>query len=88
MGANITVECDGEPRADWFADQLRKIYSSYPTRTGDVTVRVVGLDTIEVERPSGSIRVLKVSSNGRSWELANAVNASSPGQIATILANL
>jgi hypothetical protein len=88
MGANADLEMNGGPNAKWFAEELQKIFAVHPTRTGNVNVRVAGPDSIEVERQNGVIRVLKVASDSRSWELAATVNGSTPGQIAPILANL
>lgn len=87
IGANADLDLHDAPNPEWFAEELRKVYKSYPQRTGNVTVRVTGSDSIEVERSGGTPRVLKVATGSRSWELAASVNASTPGQIAPILAN-
>lgn len=88
MGANTDLEMNGAPNPGRLADELRKIFEGYPARAGNVTVRVASGDAIEIERPGGAIRVLRVASDRRSWELSATVNGSTPGQIAVLLGNL
>ncbi len=88
LGANVDLEMNGATNPEWLAEEIRKIYAAHPTRTGNVKVRVSTPDSIEVEREGGAIRVLKVASDKRSWELAATVNGATPGQIAPILATM
>ncbi len=88
MGANITLETGQGPNADWLAGELRKIYEGFPDRTGDVVVRVTSATGIQIDKPGGALRHLRVAADGKSWELTNVVNGSTPGQISVLLGSL
>lgn len=70
------------PTPDSLARELGRLYANVP-RTKDVTVRVNRTGGVEIDRPTGSLKVLRVQ-DGR-WVLADAVNAENPGLISAIL---
>lgn len=86
MTVNSDLRRSGVADATRFAEELRRIYFSYRTRTGRVDVRVTSSGTIEIER-GGVVRALEVAADGFSWELAGGVGDRTSDEIGAILAS-
>ncbi len=97
MGANVSLDLDPTPKPEWLAGKLSEIFARYESTKNGVTVSVsrrAGTppedppNAVEIERSGGVLRKLVVANDGRRWELADTVNASTPGQIAGILSKI
>ena len=91
-GANLDVGDLGRaPNGTWLAEQLRELYKQHQKRLGDVEVRALSDEKVEIDFKQAAVRTLEL--RDRRWVLLNASGSDKTAQsianpqIATILAN-
>lgn len=87
FGANLGFEKTKAPNGEWLASSLTAIYAAHKGRVGEVTVRALTPEKVEINTLNGVLRTLELQDG--TWRLASVVSkgGKTPGEVAAILAH-